>query len=95
MRIYGEMVNLLAARGDLRGALALEKAWNRAPSGAPVALLCGYSSSHFGDPATGRAARHLQHTTRSATNTTARLVLVERLGLDDGQIASALICSRR
>ena len=55
LRVYGEMVNLLAERGDLRGALELEKAWNRALAGAPATLLCGYSSGHFGDPATGTA----------------------------------------
>ena len=59
IRIYGEMVSLLAERGDLRGAMQLEQAWNRAPSGAPVSMLCGYMSSHFGDPATSGALHEI------------------------------------
>jgi hypothetical protein len=60
-RFYGEMVNLLAERGDLQGAVDLEGAWNRILTRVPATLLCGYSSSHFGDPATASALHEICH----------------------------------
>jgi len=53
--IYGEMVDILASRGDLKGALALESAWSRAISGVPSAVLCGYQATHFSDQSTSSA----------------------------------------
>ena len=58
-RFYGEMVDLLAARGDFRGAVGLERVWNRVLAGAPATLLCGYSSTHFGDPSTSAALHEI------------------------------------
>ena len=60
-RFYGEMVNLLAERGDFKGAVDLESAWNRVLSSVPATLLCGYSSGHFGDPATSAALHQICH----------------------------------
>lgn len=62
-RVYGEMVDLLAERGNLKGAVELETAWNRALAGVPTSLLCGYSSGHFGDLGASAALREicLQH----------------------------------
>ncbi len=50
LRVYGEMVDLLAAEGDFRGALQLEALWNDLRASQPFVLFCGYSAVHFGDP---------------------------------------------
>ena len=60
-RFYGEMVNLLAERGDFKEAVDLETAWNRVLTGVPATVLCGYSSNHFGDPATSDALHAICH----------------------------------
>jgi MEDS: MEthanogen/methylotroph, DcmR Sensory domain len=39
---YGEMVGILAAQGDLIGALELENLWNQLIHEHPFRLLCGY-----------------------------------------------------
>lgn len=46
VRIYGEMVALLWAEGDVVGALALEELWHELAD-SPFALLCGYPSHAF------------------------------------------------
>ena len=53
--IYGEMVDVLAARGNLRGAQQLEELWNRLGLRECFTLFCGYASGHFGDPRAARA----------------------------------------
>lgn len=50
LRIYGEMVDLLAAKGDFRSAIALEELWDALARQCAYALLCGYSAVHFGNP---------------------------------------------
>jgi hypothetical protein len=50
VRIYGEMVNLLAAQGDYAAACELEELWNELGTRSEFTLLCGYSAAHFGDP---------------------------------------------
>jgi hypothetical protein len=50
--IYGEMVDVLAARGNYRGAEALEEIWNLLGQRECFTLFCGYASGHFGDPRT-------------------------------------------
>jgi len=50
--IYGEMVNVLAARGQYKAAYQLEVLWNALGKREPFTLFCGYSSGHFGDPKT-------------------------------------------
>jgi hypothetical protein len=47
--IYGEMVDLLAARGNLRAATMLEDMWNLMAQRECFTLFCGYASAHFGD----------------------------------------------
>ena len=49
VRIYGELVELLAEEGDLRGAQLLERLWNELSERQPFTLLCGYSAAHFID----------------------------------------------
>jgi hypothetical protein len=48
--VYGEIVELLAAREDFAGAVALEELWNGLARRYPFTLLCGYSAAHFADP---------------------------------------------
>jgi len=50
LRIYGEMVDMLAAQGQYKAALELEKLWNDLAKRHRFTLLCGYTSGHFGDP---------------------------------------------
>ena len=49
VRAYGEMVDLLAQRGELADAISLEEMWNRLGERVPFFLLCGYSAAHFVD----------------------------------------------
>jgi hypothetical protein len=51
--IYGEMVDVLAARGLYKAAYQLEVLWNQLGKREPFTLFCGYASGHFGDPKTG------------------------------------------
>lgn len=53
--IYGEMVDAVAARGNLRGAQQLEELWNTLGRRECFTLFCGYASGHFGDPKTAQA----------------------------------------
>jgi hypothetical protein len=55
--IYGEMVDVLAARGNYRGAQLLEGLWNLLGQRERFSLFCGYASAHFGDPRTAEAMR--------------------------------------
>lgn len=48
MCVYGEMVDVLAERGEFKAVIGLEAAWTRALAGLPASLLCGYRSSRFG-----------------------------------------------
>jgi hypothetical protein len=48
--IYGEMVDVLAAAGNFKGAQALEDLWNVLGRRECFTLFCGYASGHFGDP---------------------------------------------
>jgi hypothetical protein len=50
LRVYGEMVDLLASEGDFANALRLEEMWNELLLTEPADLLCGYSSINFGNP---------------------------------------------
>ena len=50
LRIYGEMVDVLASRGDFRIALQLEARWNELRAETPFTLFCGYSAENFGNP---------------------------------------------
>jgi hypothetical protein len=57
VRAYGEMVDILAQRGELDETLRLEDLWNRAAGDNRLTLFCGYSSAHFVSPATHQAMR--------------------------------------
>ena len=55
VRAYGEMVDMLAQRGELADALALERFWNDLGERTPLFLMCGYSAAHFVSAGTHRA----------------------------------------
>jgi hypothetical protein len=57
LRIYGEMVDLLAAEGDFRGAHLLEELWNDLRERHAFTLFCGYSAGNFGNPCSAEALR--------------------------------------
>ena len=59
LRIYGEIVELLAEEENLEGALALEELWNDLRLELPFTLLCGYSSAHFARPAAREALQEI------------------------------------
>jgi DcmR-like sensory protein len=59
LRAYGEMVDLLAQRGELNEVLALENLWNELGERTPLVLMCGYSAAHFVSTATHRALRDI------------------------------------
>jgi hypothetical protein len=65
VRVYGEMVDILAERGELVEAIQVETLWNRLGERIPFFLLCGYSAAHFVATATHRALRDIcsAHTT--------------------------------
>lgn len=57
--IYGEMVDVLAARGNYKGVQRLEELWNMLGRRESCTLFCGYASGHFGDPKTAKALAHI------------------------------------
>jgi hypothetical protein len=59
VRVYGEVVDLLAIRGDFAEARQLEELWNAFRRLHPFYLLCGYSSVSFGSVSTTAALRAL------------------------------------
>ena len=69
LRIYGEMVDLLATQGDFSAAEQLEAMWNLLGTESPFTLLCGYSSANFVDD---RAAMALHTICCAHTQTTVK-----------------------
>ena len=69
LRIYGEIVELLAEEEDMAGAIALERLWNALAAEVPFTLMCGYSSAHFAGDGARSALRHIcqTHTESVAT----------------------------
>jgi hypothetical protein len=59
VRAYGEMVDMLAQRGEMADAIKLESLWNRLGERVPLFLLCGYSAAHFVATSTHRALRDI------------------------------------
>ena len=59
VRAYGEMVDILAQRGELAEAIKLEHLWNALGERVPFFLMCGYSAAHFVATATHRALREI------------------------------------
>jgi len=59
VRAYGEMVDMLAQRGDFADAIKVETLWNRLGERIPFIMLYGYSAAHFVATATHRALREI------------------------------------
>ena len=77
--IYGEMVDVLASRGNYRGAQLLEDLWNLLGHRECFTLFCGYASGHFGDPRTAPALASIcashDHVHRKADDILAEFLL--------------------
>jgi len=59
LRAYGEMVDILAQRGELRETVHLEELWNELGAEVGFSLLCGYAAAHFVSPAAHQALRDI------------------------------------
>ena len=59
LRIYGEMVDVLAEDGNLQAAQRLEELWNVLAAGVPFDLFCGYASGHFSHERSAGALRDI------------------------------------
>ena len=82
---YGEMVGLLAAEGDVVGAIHLEQLWGQVTRSVPMRLLCGYPHELSDGSAPGLDwVRDLHDTTAPATDAT------WALDLPDGPEAAPL-----
>jgi hypothetical protein len=57
LRIYGGMLNLLAAEGDFASILQVEHSWNPLAGELVFTLLCGYFAEHLGAPRSSDALR--------------------------------------
>jgi len=55
IRAYGEMVDILARRGEVDAAIKLEGLWNDLAERVSLFLMCGYSAAHFVSTSTHRA----------------------------------------
>jgi hypothetical protein len=55
LRVYGEMVDVLATDAQFRAAIALEHLWNALGRTVSFSLFCGYSAVNFGSPRSGDA----------------------------------------
>jgi len=50
VRVYADLVDVLAADGNFHGAHELEKMWSDLTTEEPVTVLCGYSAATFYSP---------------------------------------------
>ncbi len=61
LRVYGELVNVLAERGALVEALAVETLWNALARKTPFTLFCAYAAPTLAQTPGGREAVVAQH----------------------------------
>jgi MEDS: MEthanogen/methylotroph, DcmR Sensory domain len=59
VRVYGDMVDILAAEGEFVAAQRLEQLWNELGERQQFKLLCGYAAVNFAGPTAGKALRHI------------------------------------
>jgi hypothetical protein len=59
LRAYGEMVDILAERGEFDDVIELEELWNNLGEVLPMSLLCAYSAAHFVAVSTHRSLREI------------------------------------
>ena len=88
VRIYGEMVALLWAEGDIPAAIALEDLWNDLAGTRRFSLLCAYPMVSFAGASSTAPFRRMcqQHTGVTPTESFSRLV-----DRDDQSYAVALL----
>ena len=83
--IYGEMVDVLAERGNYKAAQQLEELWNALGRRESFTLFCGYASGHFGDPRTATALQEIcashSHLHRKKEDLLAEYLLEQRADL--------------
>ena len=63
VRIYGEMVALLAAEGQHTATIGLEQMWNELQKKCTFSLLCGYPMDRFGGEALAELLGECAHST--------------------------------
>jgi DcmR-like sensory protein len=66
LRVYGDLMDVLAADGNFQGAHELEKMWSDLTRQGPVTVLCGYSAATFDNADTD--GEPLKSICRSHTN---------------------------
>ena len=59
LRVYGDMVDVLAAEGNFQGAHELEKMWSDLTRQEPVTVLCGYSAATFHNADAGETLKSI------------------------------------
>jgi hypothetical protein len=70
VNVYGELVDVLASRGDFAAAVRLEGLWNDLLRREQIRLMCGYDATHFapdGSSARLRAICDCHRETRMAS----------------------------
>ncbi len=92
LRIYGEMVELLAEEGNFCAARRLEELWNELAARYSFTLLCGYSAAHFTTPLARAALAGIcdahTHVQRSAMDSLAEWLIQSQERLADGPVES-------
>jgi hypothetical protein len=69
LRIYGEIVEVLAEEGNYESAREVERLWNELREQHEFTLLCGYSAAHFAGAGGAPALRAIcDHHTRVQRN---------------------------
>jgi hypothetical protein len=59
VRVYGDMVDILASEGEFIAAGRLEELWNQLGERQSFMLFCGYLATAFADASAGKALRHI------------------------------------
>lgn len=84
LRVYGEMVEILAEEGNFDAACQLESLWNGLIARHSFTLLCGYSAAHFIAPTAQSQLRTIcgahSHVDYKARDTLSKWLLREAPG---------------
>jgi hypothetical protein len=85
VRVYGDMVDVLASEGELAAAARLEELWNGLGERLPFTLHCGYFGANFADPRAARGLRqicNLHHCARADAGDSLSRYLLETAAAD-------------
>jgi hypothetical protein len=83
LRVYGDMVDVLATEGEFTAAKRLEELWNRLGQQHAFTLFCGYLSPNFCEAGTASALRDicdLHGQVHATPDDTLTSYLLDRLG---------------